>query len=285
MLAAVGQISYLALGVISLLFLRILLPRGDPKEAHEPWDKLDRVGVPSGLLPWTRAAFGSCTALLRNTHEGYEKFSKRDKPFALPTMWTGKAVVVVPQSSLHLTNRPDNELIAFWALVENIQLPYFIPDRDVIENAIHFEVARKDLTRRNVHRQLAPTVEEIDVCFRTLWGDGDGWTTVNGWDMCGQIVARVALRTLLGYPACRSEELVRTTQLFANSLFTAAAIINCMPPVLRPVLAPLLALSTRRYRSRYRKIVVPLIEERTQLWKQHEETGEGELPVSALSLD
>lgn len=83
-------------------------------------------------------------------------------------MWTGKAIVVVPPSALHLTNRPDSELIAFWALCENIQLSYFISDSDVSENVIHFEVSRKDLTKRNVHRQLAPTVEEITVRFRTL---------------------------------------------------------------------------------------------------------------------
>lgn len=86
--------------------------------------------------------------------------------------------------------------------------------------------------------------------------------------MCGQLVARVALRTLLGYSACRNEEPVKATQLFANSLFTAV-VINCMPPFLRPVLAPLLALPTKRYRTRYRAIVVPLIIERTQHWAQH----------------
>ncbi|KAI1377948.1 cytochrome P450 [Hypoxylon crocopeplum] len=271
------QLSYVALAIVSLLVLRFLLPRNDPKK-DELWDKLDKVGVPSGLLPWTRAALSSWTALQRNTHEGYQKFSKQGLPFALPTIWTGKAVVVVPQSALHLTNRPDSELIAFWALVENIQLPYFISDRSVLENLIHFEVARKDLTKRNITRQLAPTAEEIDHTFRTLWGDSTEWTTVNGWDMCGQIVARVGLRTLLGFPVCRDEEIVDATHHFANSLFSAAAIINCMPPFLRPILAPILALPTRLYRSRYRKIVVPIIDERIRLWEQHEKTGQGELP-------
>lgn len=276
-------LSSMILAVASLLVLRLLLPRDDPKD--ELWSKLDKVGVPSGFLPWTRAIFGSWTALLRNTHEGYQKFCKQNRPFALPTIWTGKAIVVLPHSALHLTNRPDNELIAFWALVENIQLPYFIPDRDVIENVIHFEVSRKDLTKRNVSRQLAPTTEEVDACFRTLWGDSTEWRTVNGWEMCGEIIARVALRTLLGFPACRDEELVKATQHFANNLFSAAAIINCMPPPLRPILAPILALPTKRYRTRYRKIVVPLIEERIRLWEQHKKTGDVELPVRVSSIE
>ncbi|GAB1314337.1 hypothetical protein MFIFM68171_04547 [Madurella fahalii] len=272
-----AQFSYVALAVGSLLFLRLLLPRDDPKK-DELWNKLDKVGVPSGILPWTRAVFGSWTAFARNTHEGYKKYCKQGRPFALPTIWTGKAIVVVPQSTLHLTNRPDSELIAFWALVENIQLPYFIPDREVIEKVIHFEVSRKDLTQRNVNRQLAPTAEELEVCFRTLWGDSKEWKTVNGWDMSGQIIARVALRTLLGYPACRNEEILKATQQFANALFAAAAIINCMPPRLRPILGPILAMPTKRYRARYQRAVEPLIRERILLWEQHEKTGEGELP-------
>jgi hypothetical protein len=268
----------LVLGLATLLILVVLLPRNDPKQ-DELWNKLDKVGVPPGPLSWTRAVYGSWTGLAQNTHEGYRKFSKRDRPFALPTIWTGKAIVVVPPSALHLTNRPDNELIAFWALVENIQLPYFLPDRDVIEKVIHFEVSRKDLTQRNVKRQLAPSAEELSVCFGALWGNSKEWLTVNGWDMCGQIIARVALRTLLGYPACRDVEVVKATQLFANNLFAAAAIINCMPPFLRPVLGPILALRTKQYRKRYQNAVVPLIKERIRLWEHHEKTGEGELPV------
>jgi cytochrome P450 len=263
--------------VATLVVLRLVLSR-NAGEKDDLWNKIDRVGVPSGILPWTRAVLGSWASLAKNTHEGYEKFCKKDRPFALPTIWTGKAIVVVPPSALPLTNRPDSELIAFWALVENIQLPYFIPDRDVIEKVIHFEVSRKDMTKKNIDRQLAPTAEEIDVCFGTLWGDSTEWKEVNGWDMCGQIIARVALRTLLGYPACRDETLLKATQEFANSLFAAAAIINCMPPFLRPVLAPLLAMRTKKYRTQYRKIVVPLVEERIRMWERHEKTGEGELP-------
>ncbi|KAI5925843.1 hypothetical protein F4810DRAFT_708355 [Camillea tinctor] len=249
------NLLYVALAVGSLLVLRLLLSRDDPKK-DELWNQLDKVGIPSGLLPWTRAAFASWTALLRNTNEGYRKFCKQGRPFALPTIWTGKAVV----------------------------LSYFIPDQEVIANVIHFEVSRKDLTKRNVDRQLAPTAEEVDACFRTLWGVSTEWTTVNGWDRCGQIIARVALRTLLGFPICRDEELVKATQSFANNLFTAAAIINCMPPALRPILGPILALPTKHYRTRYRKIVVPVIKERIRLREEHEKTGEGELPLGQRTL-
>ncbi|KAI0389953.1 cytochrome P450 [Xylariaceae sp. FL0594] len=273
--------SYIVLCIGTAFILRFLSPPSD--NGHDDlWDRINKVGVPKGVFPWTRAVLGSTYALLRNAHEGYQKFSKHDLPFALPTVWTGKAVVVVPKSALHLTNRSENELIGFPALVENIQLSYFIPDRDVIQNAIHFEVARKDLTKRNLDRQLAPTAEEIESCFRSLWGDKTEWTVVNGWDMCGQIITRVALRTLLGFPACRNEELVNVTKQFANHLFTAAALINCTPPALRPIVAPILALPTKLYRAHYRKIVLPLIHDRIRKREQYEKPGQGELPSDFL---
>ncbi|KAI0015349.1 hypothetical protein F4780DRAFT_784252 [Xylariomycetidae sp. FL0641] len=61
-----------------------------------------------------------------------------------------------------------------------------------------------------------------------------------------------------------------------DGLFSAAAIINCMPPFLRPVHAPILAWPTQRHRDRYREVVVSVIEERIRLWAQHIKTGKGE---------
>ncbi|KAK3329996.1 cytochrome P450 [Apodospora peruviana] len=278
---AANQLSVVAaLAAVTVLFLQWLLfsnnnSKSSNKQNEEFWSRLDTVGIPSGgIIRRARGLIGSLTSMAQNTHEGYNKFCKgQNRPFALPTMWTGKAVVVLPPSQLHLVNRPESELTGFWALIENIQLPYFIPDRDVIENVIHFEVSRKDLTRRNVDRQAAPTAEEVDLAFRELWGDSKTageWKMVNGWDMCGAVIARVALRTLVGSPMCRNETLLELTRKFADSLFGAAAVINCTPPFLRPAIGPLLALPAKFYGARCRRIIIPLVKERIRLWQQHQ---------------
>ncbi|KAM7191678.1 Cytochrome P450 [Rhypophila sp. PSN 637] len=270
----------------SLFFLvRTFFPSEKDSKQAKLWKKLDLVGVPSsGVFPWGRGLVGSLTSMVQNVHEGYDKICKtKNLPFAVPTMWTGNAIVVLPPSLLHLVNAPENELTGFWALIENIQLPYFIPYRDVIENVIHFEVSRKDLTKRNVERQAAPTADEVDVCFRELWGtDTKQWKTINGWEMCGSVIARVALRTLVGHPMCRNQTLLDQTRKFADALFGAAAVINCTPPFIRPVLAPLLALPAKMYGARCRKILEPLVRERIQLWEEHNKTGKGELPSDFL---
>ncbi|KAI0003923.1 cytochrome P450 [Xylariaceae sp. FL0662B] len=271
--------------LVPLLIFTLLFRRLNSRSKHdELWDKLDNVGLPPGVFPWTRAIVRSLTSMVKNIHEGYYKFSKAlDQPFALPTMWTGKAVVVLPPTQLHLVNRPDNEIIGFPALVENVQLSYFIHDREVIENAIHFEVSRKDLTLRNIERQVAPSADEIDVCFRDLWGiDTDNWRTVNGWETCGGVIARTALRTLVGYPMCRNDTLREQTRLFANSLFAAAGVINCTPPFLRPIVGPVLALRTKYHGLQCQKLLKPLIRKRIQLWEDSKDSKDVEVPNDFL---
>jgi len=277
---------YGALLSTTLLFTRLLLPTIFPSESDKFWAKLDAVGVPANgpeSLRWPRAVASSLTNLVQNTHEGYNKINKKlNKPFALPAMWTGKAVVVMPPNRLDLVFRPESELLAFWALVENIQILYFI-NRDVMANAIHFEVARKDLSKKNLGRMAPATGEEVDFAFRTVWGDDTEHTKdVNGWDVCGSVIARVGMRALIGEPMCRNEHLLQQCKMFANLLFASATLINSTPPFMRPVLGPLLALPTGIFARRVKKVMVPHIEERTRLHREHQRTGKGELPVGLL---
>lgn len=246
------------------------------------WKQIDIVDVPSGPMPWARALVRSLNQLVVNTHDGYQKYSKNDRLFAIPTMWTGKPMIVLPPSKLHLTNRPGSELIGFWALVENLQLPYFIPDKDVIENVIHFEVSRKDMNLRNIERQVTPTLDEVETAFSDLCGVAtDQWTTIKGWDVCSKLIARVALRTIVGDPLCRDERLLESTSLFANALFAATAVINCTPPFIRPILAPILALQAKYYGIRCQRVLVPLIKERIALLEDHKKSkiSAADLPV------
>ncbi|KAF4633292.1 hypothetical protein G7Y89_g4832 [Cudoniella acicularis] len=271
----VDQLPLLALAIIGIIFIRRLLSTlFQDRDQAQVWAKLETVNVPSsGIFSWTRAVVGSILSIAQNTHDGYEKICKvKDRPFVLPTMWTGGAVVVLPPSLLHLLNRPDSELSGFRALVETIQLPYMISDRDIYENVIHFDVIRKTLTKKDVIGSLAATTaEEVDVAFRESWGTAEQWTTVNGWDACGRIITRAALRILIGLPLCRDEMLLEQSRLYANSLFAGTAIINCLPPFVRPLVGSLLAVPAKYYQARCQRLLVPFVEKRIRMWKESKE--------------
>ncbi|KAJ8062110.1 hypothetical protein OCU04_008671 [Sclerotinia nivalis] len=266
------QILLLALVLASIVLLRSFLNSlHQGKESAKVWNNLQVVGLPStGIFSWTRALFASILSIPRNTHDGYERICKtQGRPFALPTMWMGTAVVVLPPSLLSLLNKPDSELSGFKALLDTIQLPYMISDRDIYENVIHFDVVRKKLTRKDVGSLAVATAEEIDFAFRDSWGTSNEWKNVNGWDAAGRIITCAALRILIGLPFCRNGKLFEQSQLYANSLFAGTVIINCLPPSTRPFLAPLLALRAKYYQARCQKILEPYVEERIRQWEKH----------------
>lgn len=270
-----SQIIPLALAAVGLFLVqRLLSIQFRDKEKAEFWAKTDAVGVPSsGIFIWTRALLKSLTSTQKNTFDGYRRFSKaKGLPFQLPTLWNGGPVAVLPPSQLHLLNRPDSEVKAFDAQLETIQLPYMISDRDVYMNVIHFDVVRKHMiSNKNVQALAVPTADEVDVAFRECWGSSTDWTTVNGWDACGRIVTRTATRILIGLPLCRDEVFFEQSRLFGDSVVMGTAMINCFPPLVRPLLGPLIALRAKYYEARCLKILVPFVEERIRRWKEGKE--------------
>lgn len=139
-----------AIGLLSLQLASIYFRR--ERRNKQIWAKLNIVGVPpgGGILSWGLAIMRSVTSMQAMVCEGYEKFSKLDKPFVLLTMWIGGALVVLPPSMLHLLTRPRDELSSFDALLENAQFQYLMTDKDVYANTIHFDIVRKELAPKNM---------------------------------------------------------------------------------------------------------------------------------------
>lgn len=282
------QLFSLTLAVTCILLvwqlLSVFFQTQKEQDQKDVWAKIETVGVSSGgILSWSRAVIGSISSLRQNSHDGYSKISKmKGRPFALPSMWTGGAVVVLPSSLLFLLNRPDTELSGLPALLETVRLPYMFP-REIYEKLIHFEVVRKKMAKKDFIGSLATTTaEETDIAFRESWGMSKDWRNMNGWEACERIITQSSMRILIGLPKCRDENLLNMCSLFANSVLGSSAIINCLPPFLRPVLGPVLAIQAKYYRTRCQKLLVPLIEERIRLWRDSKE--EDDLPVCTESL-
>jgi hypothetical protein len=247
------------------------------------WTTVENVGVPSnGIFAHTRALLKSLTSVKSWTHNGYNKISKaQGLPFALPTIWTGENVAVLPPSALRVLNKPESELQAFGAQLETIQLPYMISDRDIYMNVIHFDVVRKHLVNpKDVASLAAATADEVDASFAEVWGTSTEWKTANAWDACGRIIMRAAIRVLVGLPICRDENYFEQSRLFSDAVIMGTAMINTLPPFLRPVIGPLLALRAKYYQGRCLKILVPFVEERIRIWKKSGKEGDdSDVPV------
>ncbi len=250
----------------SLLLILVLFLISHKTSGNDIWATVNSVGVsPSyGLLSWTVAIAKSVTSMRQTMREGYQKFSKLNKPFALPTMWTGGALIVLPPSMLHLLNQPRDEMSSFGALLDNAQFQYLMTDKDVWANTIHFDIVRKDLGPKNMGPLAKIMAEELDIAFRSGWGDSTVGHMVNAWNSMVRIISHIALRIMVGLPGCRDERYLESSRLYANSVLVDACLINCLPPIFRPVAGRVIALRARYHQRKLMKILVPLVEQRMQ---------------------
>ncbi|KAI2602064.1 cytochrome P450 [Hypoxylon sp. NC1633] len=266
---------FLVLSSFGLLFLQWLRAKEyHHRKLHEVWAKLSVVGVsPGSRISFFGAVAKSILSTRQLVNEGYHRFSKTlDRPFALPTTWVRSgSVVVLPPSRVPLLTQPDRTSEAEWTnlpgLVETIQLPYIITDPNIYQNVLHFEVVRRKMQYRDMERLAPVTADEVDKAFRDIWGAATTWKTMNGWEACGRVISRVSQRILIGLPLSRDESLLETSRQYANSLLVGGAIINCFPPALRWIVAPLVTLRARYFQARFVNILVPVVEERIRYWE------------------
>lgn len=247
----------------------------------QKWSKLETVGVSSGggTFAWAVAIAKSVTSLQVTMREGYERFSKaQNRPFLLPSMWVGGAVIVLPPSMLSQLNRPTSEVTSFFALLENAQFQYLMTDKAVWANTqIHFDVIRKDMMQKHMTELGRIMDEEWAGAFQREWGmDKDG-KVVNAWDSAIRIIARVSLRIMVGVPGCHNEDYIDQSRLYAHAVIVDGVLINCMPPAMRPILAPIISLRARHYAKKVVNLLIPMIKERIRQLNGTKKFNDGEV--------
>ncbi|KAI0407028.1 cytochrome P450 [Xylaria palmicola] len=272
-----NALLFVGVSVISVVFLYFFLtPKENYKNGALVWSKLNIQGVPStGIFPWHRALLRSVFRTQSTVLEGYQRICLAlNRPFALPTIWVWDAVIVMPPSLLEVLHRPASEIQASKAQFDTIQMPYMVPDGSIFDKPIHFDVVRKYMMNQKHILSLAPLIyREIDAVFRECWGDSTQWTTVNSWDACDRVITRAATSILIGLPTCRDPAFYEPARLFADSIMAGTIGINCLPPILRRIVGPVVALPARYYHAQCIKILVPFVKTRIHIW---EARGKGE---------
>lgn len=279
-MSSVAHLLAIVLTVAGIIILPLFFVMIRGKPPNDVWAKLDTVGVPhrGGAMSWALAIVKSVTSMQETMREGYKKFSKSNKPFALPTMWIGGALVVLPPSMLHLLNKPRDELSSFDALLENAQFQYLMTDKDVWSNTIHFDIVRKNLAPKDMGILAGIMAEEWDAAFSRYWGESQEGTNVNAWDSMVRIIARAALRIMVGLPGSKNENYLEQSRLYANAVLVDACFINCLPPAVRPVLGRVLAFRARYHGRNLLKVLRPMVEEKMRECEGKE--GQDDSPVS-----
>lgn len=126
--------------------------------------------------------------------EGYSKWSKAGKIFALPN-FGGKTFIMMPQNRIsELIDKQDSEVSSRTVFYDELAVEYQ-GDMDVDGNPLHFKIVRRQLTRK-LPLFTEPIFAELKDGFETEWKNVNAkeWTDIPAFESCAKIVSRAANR-------------------------------------------------------------------------------------------
>ncbi|KAL9013477.1 MAG: hypothetical protein Q9173_001833 [Seirophora scorigena] len=211
-------------------------------------------------------------------HDGYTKY--KDSPFTI--VRPESIVTVLPKKYVHeLRNVPESKLYAFQALADDLVGRYSGIDI-MLGSDLNFHAVQNKLTPR-IGAFTAIVQDELDFAMQQDFPKCNGicpppqyYNRTNPPPSPGKpvladfntiilrIVSRITLRTFVGLPLCRNEELLRLNCQIVEHIFTTMVIMRLFPLFLHPVIARLLPpyWHIQRIKARIVAIVAPMIRHR-----------------------
>ncbi|KAK5454296.1 hypothetical protein LTS15_006296 [Exophiala xenobiotica] len=219
------------------------------------------------LFTRLRARFRSTIDYKDAIYQAYEQYSKNDQSCILPDI--NGAEIILPISAMSwFISQSDTVLSVDEMHRDTLQFDHTFVHPFIVENPLHHETVRTDLTRQ-LGSLTGPIMDELSASFDEYWGtDTENWRELCVFDSAMQIVARTSNRALIGLPWCRNQTLLDHAKGFATAIAVSAALLKQMPALLRPILSPLVTLPNKRHTRGFARILRPEIERRQRLLDQ-----------------
>lgn len=131
------------------------------------------------------------------------QFSKQGNAFAIPSLQTGPMVMLPPTKIHDHLIQPDSILDHKSPQNAFLHSKYTIADDRIMKKTVHFDIIRRQLTRRLpfVTKSLH---EELSLAFDEIWGkDNNNWSEISAMRTCMKIVSRTSNRIFVGAPLCQ----------------------------------------------------------------------------------
>jgi cytochrome P450 len=192
------------------------------------------------------------------------QYSKKDQSCIIST-FNGEDIILPSQSISWIINQPDDVLSVDLTHKEQLQTDYTFVHPFVVDNPLHHETIRCDLTRQ-LGNLTMDIIDELGEAFDELWGtDTEQWKEVCPFETTMRIIARASNRIFVGLPLCRNQALLEHGMGFASAVPMASIMLRLFPEPLRPIVALLVARPNRRHTNGFAKILRPEIERRQRL--------------------
>ncbi|KAI8164700.1 Cytochrome P450 monooygenase 1 [Colletotrichum sp. SAR 10_70] len=161
----------------------------------------------------------------------------------------GEVTVLPPEYAAYLRNLTDLDF------------------REAITKPRPSEENLQETNDKRIDTIIEPLSSEASFTTELIFGSRPGWKEIPAKDALLELVARLSSRVFLGSDICRNEKWLRITKEFTTTSFAAAAKLNMLPSVLRP-LANLLDPSCQQVRAfiaEAKEILLPVIKSRRKV--------------------
>ncbi|KAK3715252.1 hypothetical protein LTR37_007219 [Vermiconidia calcicola] len=213
---------------------------------------------PSNSYTQVQAHLGDFRSGTDFVKEGYEKYSKENKPFLVPSFVTWQPEVVLPPSQIRwLVEQPDAVLSIDRCLVKDLEFLYTAPAAWSFTRPFHVEAINK----LRMDLLIEDMSEEVRAGIDQHWGlDTEEWAEVNIEETMLLVLVRITTRVFVGLPLCHNEEFTSAVASFIDGLSARAIFISLAPELLRPLVAWYLTRDLKRWNGICAEHMIPLVE-------------------------
>jgi cytochrome P450 len=199
---------------------------------------------------------------------GYERYSKNDKIFVLPTTLGMKAEIVMPRSQMSwMFDQPDSILSTSAAHYDVLHGEYAFVEPIILRDPYHEHVVHRNLVR-NLNTIIPELEEEIPAAVEATYGvDTENYTKIDVLDSFMRMVPRLTNRMLVGAPLCGNQKYLDAVLAFTQDVIRTQTIMTLLPKTLHPFLGNVLGLASKYHYWLASRFTLPLIRERVDALK------------------
>ncbi|KAL4790925.1 cytochrome P450, partial [Aspergillus venezuelensis] len=206
--------------------------------------------------------------------EGYEKYSKNQEPFVMPSVNEGDEVVLPKEHSNLVLFAKENEYSFKAHILDFFQLKYTSWPLAFAEKYDYFvKLVSKDLTETLKSDAIAEALaDEARSCLSDIWGeDEENWVDVSLYSFMEKTAARMINVLAIGPGQSKDTSLLNAMTNCSNAIVFGANVIKAFPAFLRPVIGPVVGLVNRWQEQVFHTRMKPLIE--AKIKEQRETTA------------
>ncbi|KAH6652997.1 cytochrome P450 [Truncatella angustata] len=220
------------------------------------------VGSHNGAIARAQAHLTSFFKLQDLLDEGYEKYSKIDKPYVLPYFINGPQVIL-PRSQIRwLIEQSDSVLSQEHVNRQFLEADHTFLHANLVKDPVHPEIIKHELTKQ-IGSFTDDIVDEVNSCLEDYWGAESGnWQEVKVYDTMLDLIARLSTRVFIGQPLCNDPDFLKTCRIFNRNVALSAAALSTLPKFMKPVFAPLVTCYDYFQYQKCSRYIMPTIKER-----------------------